>query len=94
MDVLQSWVAVGVPGLLVVAALFVGHSVLRARIGYVVLAGLAVFFAVVPRDAVSAAIIGAVAVALVATGRGTGSDEVREHHQDRKRFTTAAPEEH
>jgi hypothetical protein len=93
-DVLQSWVAVGIPGLAVVAGLFVGHSPLRARIGYGVLAALAVFFALVTADVISAAIIAAIAVALVATGRGTHSDEeYPEHHQNRERFTTAAPEE-
>jgi hypothetical protein len=93
-DVLQSWLAVGVPGLIVVAGLFVGRSKLRARIGYGVLAVLVAFFIAVPGDAISAAFIGLVAVVFVATGRGTHrDDEYREHHEDRTRFTTAAPEE-
>jgi hypothetical protein len=94
-DVLQSWLVVGVPGLIVVAGLFVGRSKLRAWIGYGVLALLLAFFLLVPTDAISAAFVGLVAVVLVATGRGTHSDDAyREHHEDRKRFTTAAPEEH
>jgi hypothetical protein len=93
-DVLQSWVAVGVPGLVLAAGLFVGFSPLRAWIGYGVLAALVVFFAIVPRSPASAAAIGVLAVALIAAGRGTSRDPGhREHHEDRRRFTTAAPEE-
>lgn len=95
MDVLQSWLVVGVPGLIVVAGLFVGRSKPRAWIGYGVLALLVAFFLLVPTDVISAAFVGLVAVVLVATGRGTHSDDgYREHHEDRERFTTAAPEEH
>lgn len=94
MDVLQSWVAVGIPGLVLAAGLFVGYSPLRAWIGYGVLAAVVVFFAVVPQSAASAAVVGGLAVAMIASGRGTNRDaERREHHQDRNRFTTAAPEE-
>lgn len=94
MDVLQSWVAVGIPGLILAAGLFVGYSQVRAWIGYGVLAALVVFFAVVPQSAASAAVIGGLAVAMVASGRGVNRDPGRrEHHEDRKRFTTAAPEE-
>lgn len=94
MDVLQSWVAVGVPGLVLAAGLFVGSSPLRAWMGYGVLAAVVVFFALVPQSAASAAVVGGFAVAMVATGRGSHRDaERREHHEDRKRFTTATPEE-
>jgi hypothetical protein len=93
-DVLQSWVAIGVPGLVLAAGLFVGHSPVRAWLGYAVLAALVVFFALVPGSAASAAVIGVLGVGLVATGRGTSrDDDYREHHQHRERFTTAAPEE-
>lgn len=89
MDILQSWLIVGVPALLLIAAMFVGSSIRRAWIGYVVLAATVVFFVVVPRDGVSAAIVGLVGVVLVANGRGTGVDSDRlEHHQNRKRMTT------
>jgi hypothetical protein len=48
----------------------------------------------VPRSPASAAAIGVLAVALIAAGRGTSRDPGhREHHEDRRRFTTAAPEE-
>lgn len=89
MNILQSWLIVGVPALLVVAAMFVGNSAWRAWVGYGVLAATVVFFAVVPSDGVSAAIFGLVGVILVANGRGTGVDSDRlEHHQNRKRLTT------
>jgi fatty acid desaturase len=88
-NILQSWLIVGVPALVMIAALFTGRSALRALIGYALLAATLVFFVVVPRDPISAAVVGLVAVLLVATGRGTHTDdETPEHHEDRKRFTT------
>lgn len=91
MDVLQAWILIGVPGVVIAAALFVGRSVLRARLGYVVLAGLIVTFMVIPGGGVSAALIGAIGVVAVAIGRGTHLDRTsREHHQERSRFTTAS----
>ena len=90
MDPRQMWLVVGVPGLLVAAGLFVGRSQVRAWGGYVVLAALVVAFAFTPGGGLSAAVIGLIAVALVATGRGSAKDaSYREHHEDRKRFTTA-----
>lgn len=90
MNVLQAWLLAGIPGLAVVAALFVGRSMVRAWIGYLALAGLVVLFVTTPGGGISAAFLGALAVVLVATGRGTNVDRgYREHHQDRKRFTTA-----
>ena len=89
MDLLQSWLMIGVPGLVVVAGLLVGRSATRAAFAYVTLAVLVTFFLTVPRDRVSAAVTGLIAVILVATGRGThDDDEAPEHHQNRKRFTT------
>ena len=89
MNILQSWIVVGVPSLLVLAALFVGRSMVRALAGYVVLAATIVFFVVVPSDPVSAAIFGLMGVVLVANGRGTNEDRKHpEHHTHRKRFTT------
>lgn len=94
MDVLQSWLLVGVPGVILAAGLFVGRSQVRAWIGYVVLAALVVFFVVVPADGVSAVVVGAVAVAFVATGRGMNRDrDYREHHEQRTRFTTRSATE-
>ncbi|MBW3659954.1 MAG: hypothetical protein KY457_15045 [Actinobacteria bacterium] len=89
MNILQSWLIVGVPALVVIAALFVGRSAVRALFGYAALAATLVFFVVVPGDPVSAALIGLIAVFLVATGRGTAVDEeFPEHHENRKRMTT------
>lgn len=94
MDLLQAWVAVGVPGLVVAAGLFAGRSKLRAWIGYLALGALMAFFLAVPGDVMSAAALGLVAVALVASGRGTRTDDTyREHHQERRRYTTAGASE-
>lgn len=91
MDVLQAWILIGVPGVVIAAACFVGRSAWRARLGYVVLAALLATFLVIPGGGVSAAIIGAIAVVFVANGRGTHLDRIaREHHQERSRFTTAS----
>lgn len=90
MDVAQAWMIVGIPVLVAALAMFAGRSQLRAWVGYVLLAGLVVFLLVVPGDTIGAAVPGILLVGLVASGRGTFRDEgVREHHQDRKRLTTA-----
>ncbi|MBS3942306.1 MAG: hypothetical protein KG028_15210 [Actinobacteria bacterium] len=90
MDVAQAWMIVGVPVLVVALALFAGRSQRRAWFGYALLAGLVVFLVTVPGDVVGAAVPGILLVGLVASGRGTYRDEgQREHHQDRKRLTTA-----
>jgi hypothetical protein len=90
-DLLQAWVAVGVPGLVLVGAAFVGRSRVRALVGYAILIALLVFFVTVPAGGgLSAAVIGLLAVVFVATGRGTHLDDrYREHHQQRERYTTA-----
>lgn len=94
MDVLQSWLLVGVPGVVLAAGLFVGRSQLRAWLGYATLLALVVFFVVVPADGISAAAIGLVAVVFVATGRGMNRDrDYAEHHENRKRYTTRAGSE-
>ncbi len=91
MDVLQVWILIGVPGLVIAIALFVGRSVFRAWLGYGVLAALIATFFVTPGGGVSAAIIGALAVVFVANGRGTHRDRAyREHHEERGGYTTAA----
>jgi hypothetical protein len=89
MDLLQSWLMIGIPGLVVVAGLLVGRSATRAAFAYLTLAVLVTFFLTVPRDRISAAVIGLFAVVLVANGRGTHTDDdMPEHHENRKRFTT------
>ncbi len=87
MTVLQAWFLVGVPGLLVVAALFVGHSRIRAYAGYAALAALVGTFLSVDGGAISAGIIGMVVVALVATAQGAEEATDPEHHQTRDRYT-------
>ncbi|HSK23103.1 MAG TPA: hypothetical protein VK906_08010 [Egicoccus sp.] len=90
MDVAQAWMIVGVPVLVASLALFAGRSQRRAWFGFALLAGLVVFFVTVPGDVMSAVVPGILLVAFVASGRGTYRDEgAREHHQDRKRLTTA-----
>lgn len=94
MDVLQTWLIVGVPGLVTVMGLFAGRSRIRSMVGYVVLVALVVTFLLVPEDIISAAAIGLVAFFLVALGRGMQADEQPEHHQTRDQFThTHAVEE-
>lgn len=90
MDVLQSWLVVGVPGVIAVGVLFLGYSRTRAMLGYVVLIGLIAFFLTVPGDAASAAGLGFLLVAFVASGRGSAADDRHaEHHEERERFTSA-----
>lgn len=90
MNLLQTWLLVGVPGLLIAAGLFVGRSQVRAWIGYVVLLALVLVFALTPGGGLSAALVGGILVILVAAGRGTQVDAgFLEHHEDRRRFTTA-----
>ena len=90
MDVVQAWLIVGVPVLVASLALFSGKNQRRAWFGYALLAGLVVFFVTVPGDVISASLLGLLLVAFVATGRGTYRDvDVPEHHQNRKRLTTA-----
>lgn len=86
-DVLQTWLIVGVPGLVVAAGLFVGRSRIRSLVGYVVLVALTVTFLTVPGDTISAAAVGLIAFLLVALGRGLQADEQPEHHQTRDRYT-------
>lgn len=87
MDVLQTWLIVGVPGLVVAAGLFAGRSRVRSLVGYGILVALVVTFLLVPGDVISAASIGLIAFVLVALGRGMQADEEPEHHQTRDRYT-------
>lgn len=90
MDVLQTWIVFGVPGLLFAAALFVGNSRVRALAGFAVLVATMLVFLLVPGEPLSAAAIGVVMIVLVANGRGQGTDDqVPEHHEHRERFTVA-----
>jgi hypothetical protein len=92
-DLLQTWLLIGVPGLVVVAALFVGRSRVRALLGFLTLGALVVVFVLTPGGGPSAALVGVVGLAAVATGRGSQQDdEVPEHHEQRRRYTTAVGE--
>lgn len=94
MDVLQTWLIVGVPGLVAAAALFAGRSKVRSLVGYLVLVALVVTFLLVPKDVISAASVGLIAFGLVALGRGMQADDEPEHHQTRDVYThTTAAEE-
>lgn len=91
MGIWQAWLVVGVPGLVVAGALFAGRSRRRAWIGYGVLAALVVLFVATPGGGASAALVGMIAVVLVANGRGTHLDEGEpEHHEARGHLTTAS----
>jgi hypothetical protein len=93
-DVLEMWIVVGVPGLVLAAALFVGRSRVRAYLGYVVLVAVVGAFALTPGGVWSAAAVGVLTVGLVAAGRGTALDDrYAEHHQVRGRYTTAGDDD-
>ncbi len=87
MDVLQTWLIVGVPGLAVAAALFNGRSQVRSLAGYLVLIALVATFLLVPTDVISAASVGLIAFFLVATGKGMQADAQPEHHETRDKYT-------
>ncbi len=87
----QTWIVLGVPSLVVAAGLFVGRSRLRALVGYVVLTALVGLFVTIPGGGPSAVVVGLIGLAALATGRGTHLDDASpEHHEARRRFTTAA----
>ena len=68
MTILQVWLVVGIPGLILAFALFYGASTVRTTIGYGVL--LIVFGLMLTVDRGSAAVIGGIAALLYAAGRG------------------------
>lgn len=88
MDLLQAWVVVGIPGLVIAVGLFVGHSRLRAWFGYGVLAALFTFFLLLETGVYSALFVGMIAVGYLANGRGL-TVSGPEHHEERGRFTRA-----
>lgn len=90
MNLVQVWLLIGIPGLVIAAALFVGHGRARAVVGYLILVALLVLFTATSGGRSSAAAIGLIIVAAVATGRGTHLDAGRrEHHRTRRRYTVA-----
>lgn len=90
MSVLQTWVVVGVPAVVLAAGLLVGRSAVRDRIALAVLAALTVALLAVPGGGPSAAVVGMVAVSLVASGAGSARREGPEHHERRGALTRAA----
>lgn len=91
MDLTQTWLVVGIPGLAIAGGLFAGRSAYRALLGFAALVVLIIVFLTVPGDTLSAGAIGMVGVILLAAGRGTNvDDEHYEHHERRRRFTTTA----
>lgn len=72
MTILQVWLVVGVPALVLACALFYGRSRVRTGLGYLVL--MVAFALMLTVDRGSAAVIGGVAALLYAAGRG-GSAE-------------------
>ena len=86
MSVVQVWLVVGLPLLVLAFALFYGRSRIRTLLGYVVL--LIAFGVVVSVDAASGAMIGGVAALLYAAGRGGQADA---HPQDTS--TIAVPDQ-
>lgn len=84
MDVLQSWLVVGIPGLVIVGSMFTGRSAVRTAIGYFALVGLLIFFLLVPEDTASAVAVGTAGVLLLAVGRGGPVEAEPNHHERRK----------
>ena len=78
MDTLQAWLVVGVPALAIVAAMFARRSPILTSVGYFVLALAFIFFLTVPRDPVSAMVVGFLGILLIASGRGGPVEEVHD----------------
>ena len=68
MSILQVWLVVGLPALLVAFALFYGRSRIRTFLGYMAL--LVAFGALLTVDRASAAVVGGIGALLYAAGRG------------------------
>lgn len=75
MDVLQTWIVVGVPAVLVALVLLVGGDRRRAIAAMAVLGALTVGFLLVPGGRASAALVGLAAVGLLAAGSGQAPRE-------------------
>ena len=86
MSILQVWLVVGIPGLVLALALFYGRSRLRTMLGYGVL--LTVFGLMLTVDRGSAAVIGGVAALLYGAGRGGEAESGGENTS-----TIAVPEQ-
>ncbi|MEX0657785.1 MAG: hypothetical protein WD080_01495 [Egibacteraceae bacterium] len=78
MSLLQAWLVIGVPGLVLGLGLFMVRSPARAMAGYVVL--VATFAGMALVDRTSAAVLGGLLALLYAAGRG--GDLEREERDD------------
>jgi hypothetical protein len=88
--VMQLWIVVGIPTLVAVVVLLVGSSPLRARVALALLAVLTLAFVALPGSGrISSAVVGMLAMLLVAGGRLEGVARPS-HHQTRARLTRAA----
>jgi hypothetical protein len=67
-SILQAWLIVGIPAMVLAGGLFYGRSRLRTRLGYLVL--LVAFAVLTPVDPASGAVLGGVVALLYAAGRG------------------------
>jgi len=77
-SLLQAWLIIGVPGLVIALAMFLVRSLARALVGYLALLAAFVGMALVHRP--SAGIFGALLALLYASGRG--GEMEREPTQD------------
>jgi hypothetical protein len=87
-DTMQTWIVIGVPGLMLASGLFIGRDQRRAIVGFVVLIVTMLSLALIAGSTLSAAAVGLLLVVLVANGRGQTDAKHHEHHEQRERFTT------
>jgi hypothetical protein len=85
MTILQAWLLIGLPSLLLGLTLFVGRSPWRAAAGYTVL--LAGFAGLAVVDRTSAAVLGGLVALLLAAGRGgrTETDSAQRRQEEASR---------
>jgi len=74
-DLLQTWIVIGVPAVLVALVLVVARERRRTLAGLAVLVGLALVLVTVPGGGPSAALVGLVAVGMLAAGAGQGPSD-------------------
>lgn len=73
MNVVQAWLVIGIPALLLALTCLVGRSPGRAALGYLALVGG--FLGMAVTDRVSAGVFGGLLVLIYAAGRGGWADE-------------------
>lgn len=80
MSLLQAWLVIGLPGLVLGLAMFLVRSPARALVGYAALLAAFVGMALVHR--VSAAVLGAAVALLYAAGRGGDMERERDSDEE------------